>query len=457
MKVVDSTIKNTQNLRPTKLDLPLYTDLAMADLLDSMIPAAEAALSTSMELFKIYRDDGLGVTFESSDKVISILDFFNKFNSQIKWTIPQCSACQIPEVCCPHYDHLDFLDTRISWKQVVKEGFKVWQFTMSAYAKPTDAHAYLAPASCTAPHLNEEGVSVAKTVGARLRSIHSSDLDLLNSLNLYSGYLIARGYQEKSIKFHLSAMANRERFDMLSRQFKPKTKLKVPLVTDLHPAITCLSSMMSTSFSTASRSDPLLKILIPPSSLLVSYRKLPNLMRLLCSSDQNKFVGETPSKYVSGYTDTGCRCMVCRISAFGRYVSPPSMPGYKVAIPGQVSCKSGPAVVYHLVCRSGRPECRLAHYVGMASTTKANIKPMSSRWSNHKAHHKAGRNLCQMTEHLITFHKTEDAQDLISITILEECENPVVAKEKETMWSYNLFSFYPTGLNRREEVQFDDV
>ena len=139
----------------------------------------------------------------------------------------------------------------------------------------------MSPTSCRAPNLNEEGVSVAKTVGARLRSIHSSDSDLLNSLNLYSGYLIARGYQEKSVKFQLASMANRDRLGMLSGQFKPKPKLTVPLVTNLHPAITCLSSMMSTSFSSACRSDPLLNILLPTSSLLVSYRKLPNLNRFL--------------------------------------------------------------------------------------------------------------------------------------------------------------------------------
>ena len=83
-----------------------------------MIPATEAALSTSLDLFKIYCDDGLGVTFETPDKIIAILEFFNEFNSDIQWTIPQCSICQIPEVCCPHYNRLDFLDTRISWKQV---------------------------------------------------------------------------------------------------------------------------------------------------------------------------------------------------------------------------------------------------------------------------------------------------------------------------------------------------
>ena len=196
---------------------------------------------------------------------------------------------------------------------------------------------------------------MAKTVGARLRSIHSSDSDLLNSLNLYSGYLIARGYQKKSVKFQLASMANRDRLGMLSGQFKPKPKLTVPLVTNLHPAITCLSSMMSTSFSSACRSDPLLNILLPTSSLLVSYRKLPNLNQFLCSPDQNKFVSQTTPNDVSGYIDTGCRCMVRRISTFGKYVSPPSMPGYKVPLTGAVSCSSGPAVVYHLVCKSGRP------------------------------------------------------------------------------------------------------
>ena len=325
----------------------------------------------------------------------------------------------------------------------------------SAYSKPTDAHAYLSPSSCTAPHLNEEGISVAKTVGARLRAIHSSDQDLLHSLNHYSGYLIARGYQEKSIKFHLASMANRDRMGTLSGQFKPKPKFIVPMVTDLHPAITCLSTMISTSFSPVLQSDPILNIIIPPTSLVVAYRKLPNLMRYLCSPDQNKFMSQPPLNNVCGYLDTGCRCMVCKVSNFGRFVSSPSLPGFKLPIPGQVSCKSGPAVVYHLVCQSGRPECRRAHYVGMASTSKPNQNPMPYRWSNHKSHHKAAKNLCQMTNHLITCHKNENPQDFVTITMLEACRDKFEAKERETIWAYNLFAFHPTGLNIREEIQFN--
>ena len=101
---------------------------------------------------------------------------------------------------------------------------------------------------------------------------------------------------------------------MLTGQFKPKPKFTVPLVADLHPAITCLSTMVSTSFSKACKTDPLLNILIPSTSLMVAYRKLPNLMRILCSPDQNKFLSSPSDTQDVGSIDTGCRCMVCKVS-----------------------------------------------------------------------------------------------------------------------------------------------
>ena len=322
---------------------------------------------------------------------------------------------------------------------------------MAAYSKPTDVHAYLSPNSCTAPHLNQDGVSVAKTVGVRLRSLHSDDKDLLDSLNLYSGYLIARGYNEQSIKYHLASMANRDRIGLLKGQYKPSTNPVVPLVTDLHPAITCLSSFVPEIFAPVTKSDPLLQLLLPKSSLIVSYRKLPNLSRLLCYPDQNKFISGPSAQQQTGYVDSGCRCMVCKASKFGPFVQSPSLPGYKVKIPTTVSCSSGPSVVYYMVCKSGRPECARAHYVGMASEPPNKSKAMGARWSVHKYQHKNGIDQCRMTKHLITCHKGESAQDLISITILEACQTPDIARERETVWCYRLFSFYPCGLNIREE------
>ena len=117
----------------------------MADLLDSMLPAAEAALDLDMKWFRIFRDDGLGVLFAPPTVVPRLQRFFNNFCQDIQWTLPDCSGCSQPLVTCPHYNSVDFLDCRITWDLEV-DGH--W------HSKATDVHAYLSPASCSAPHLN---------------------------------------------------------------------------------------------------------------------------------------------------------------------------------------------------------------------------------------------------------------------------------------------------------------
>ena len=424
----------------------------MAELLSFMIPAAETALKLDLRWFRIYRDDGLTVIFAPPEVVPLLQEFFNNFSRDIQWTLPQCSTCSQPLVTCPHYTSLDFLDSRIFWS---KDQDGHWQFKMTESSKPTDVHAYLAPSSCSAPHLTSEGVSVAKTVGVRLRALHTNDSDLLNSLNRYCGYLLARGYQETSVKFHLSAMANRDRGGVLRGLYKQGARLTVPLVTDLHPAITMASSTLGDTLGAAVRRDSLLNALLPNNSLLVAYRRLPNLSRLLCGPDQNKFLNMPPRSSPTGHINTGCRCQVCKASTFGPFVSPPSLPGYKLQVCGPVTCSSGPALVYHLTCKSGRPQCSRAHYTGSASSSNQDAKPMCLRWSNHKSHHRKGKNLCQMTDHLLTWHQGEDPQQFVKITILEACPDLHTARERETVWSHRLFSFYPSGLNKREEIQID--
>ena len=244
-----------------------YTDITMADLLDKMVPACQETVSTNMDpFFKIYRDDGLGITFENPAVILKILEFFNNFESSIQWTIPSCLVCHQPQVLCPHYDHLEFLDCKITWKKVPKGGLSIWQFQVSSYSKPTDCHAYLSPSSCSSPHLTKLGISLAKTVGMRLRAIHTNDYDLLASLNEYSGYMVARGYEEDSIKFHLSAMANRSRTMVLKEEYRPPPQFSVPFVSTLHPATTVLSKLVKTSFSQASSLDNLLEFIIPKAS-----------------------------------------------------------------------------------------------------------------------------------------------------------------------------------------------
>ena len=310
-------------------------------------------LSVSLDpFFKVYRDDGLGLTFLDPSIIPQILAFFNKYNDAIQWTIPQCSTCSAPEVLCCHYQHLEFLDCKISWKQVRKGGIFVWQFSVQSFSKSTDCHAYLSPTSCSSPHLNSKGIALAKTVGTRLRSINTNDESLLIDLNYYAGYMVARGYDEESIKYHLSNMANRSRISLLKGDFYSERNTVIPLVTSLHPAITVLTKLTKQFFKEASETDSLLQFITPPSSLIVAYSRLPNLQLLLCKNDQNSLIHDVPPQRSLGYVRSSCNCDVCKASIFSPYVCPQSMPNYAVKIPSTTSCKSGPIVIYYLCCKS---------------------------------------------------------------------------------------------------------
>ena len=169
---------------------------------------------------------------------------------------PSCDICKIPEVICHHYNCLNFLDISITWKQVVKDEKFIWQFQTSNFSKPTDVHAYLHPSSCSSPHLNAKGIAVSKTVGTRLRTIHSNDQELLLDLNRFAGYLISRGYQEHSVRRHLSDMANRSRSMLLTGQYRKQDEFVLPLVTKLHPATTILTTVVKKAFEVAATADP---------------------------------------------------------------------------------------------------------------------------------------------------------------------------------------------------------
>ena len=141
---------------------------------------------------------------------------------------------------------------------------------------------------------------------------------------------MARGYNELSVKYHLANMANRSRLQVLKGEYKPAPKLVVPLVSSLHPATTILSQVVKSTFTSALSMDPVLEVVLPPSSFIVSYTRLPNLQLLLCPNDQNKLATTRPSDRAQGYANTaGCHCKVCQASLFSKWISPPSMPGFQ--------------------------------------------------------------------------------------------------------------------------------
>ena len=148
---------------------------------------------------------------------------------------------------------------------------------------------------------------------------------------------------------------------------------------------------------------------------------------------------------------TGCQCLLCKASTFGSFAVSPAMPGFRLSLPGNTCCKSGPGVIYHITCVSNKESCRLAHYVGRSWTNDPGRFPMRSRWSTHKSHFKTNFNGCKLTDHLLKFHRGEDPQTFLKIMVLQEAQTLEDTIDLEIQWTRRLFAYFPTGLNEREE------
>ena len=56
-----------------------------------------------------------------------------------------------------------------------------------------------------------------------------------------------------------------------------------------------------------------------------------------------------------------------------------------------------------------------------------------------------------MTDHLLKFHKGEDPQSFLKVTLLQQAETLHETLQLEVKWTRRLYAYIPTGLNEREE------
>ena len=123
-------------------------------------------------------------------------------------------------------------------------------------------------------------------------------------------------------------MANRSRLKVLNGEYRPSPKFAVPLVSSLHPATTILSQVVKSSFSAALSKDPVLEVILPPSSLIVAYTKLPNLQLLLCPNGQNKLAGQAlPTQQRKPWLADGLTIRVTSITTMSSVPSHPILYG----------------------------------------------------------------------------------------------------------------------------------
>ena len=114
---------------------------------------------------------------------------------------------------------------------------------------------------------------------------------------------------------------------------------------------------------------------------------------------------------------------------------------------GPLNCNSE-KVLYLLRCKI----CDDTPYVGKAKTK------FCLRFNNYKSKHwsfwKGKQNVPQKRFHSYYIQDCHRGIDDWEVTLFEQCETYKQLRERETFWQHKLKTFYPLGLNEKEEYLF---
>jgi hypothetical protein len=285
-------------------------------------------------------------------------------------------------------------------------------------------------------------------VAHRLRITNMLDTDLLDSMNVFSGYLVSSGFDKATVIRHFTDILAVSNKSLVYRNKVPDTSFKIALVTKLHPALPNINKMFDRFYNVIS-ACPISSIILPRQSLISTNRKLANLSSILAN---NPFaIPNTPTLPRGFFKTPGCSCKICKEAKFCSIIFSLTVPERGFSIPKPICCKSV-NVVYVIFCTCGRP------YVGKTGQPRP-------RWANHKAHIRNLHKTCNLASHCSTLHKdnmvgkgklftTEDVQQNLTFSLLEsigEDGNSEDLKALEETWRDRLQSWSPLGLNTRED------
>ena len=114
---------------------------------------------------------------------------------------------------------------------------------------------------------------------------------------------------------------------------------------------------------------------------------------------------------------------------------------------GPFNCNSE-KVLYLLRCEI----CDDPLYVGKAKT-KFRLR-FNNYKSKHRSFRKGKQNVPQKRFHSHYVQDCHKGIDDWEVTLFENCETHKQLKERETLWQHKLRTFYPLGLNEKEEYLF---
>ena len=443
------TIKQIDGCSLGPADSCDYSDIALDAFLQVLVPKVEEALGVDLLKFlRFFRDDGLFIFLGNGKIVLDMLEILNSEREELSFTTEYCPCGDVLGCCISCERAIPFLDCKISVYSVeTDEGFSISQLKTVTYSKPTDVHHYIEPTSCT-PNLHRKSLSIIKGVAHRLRVTNMLDDDLLSALNVFSGYLVASGYDKSTILKHFTDVLNISNRSLVFREKYVDPSFKIAFVTGMHPGLPNVQKLFDRFYPVIS-SCPFSSKVLPRDALISTSRKLPNLSSILAG---NPFKVSQPSSLLKGFQKVqNCKCKICKEGFFTSKVFPQVSKDRGYALPAPIDCRSS-NVVYLIICSCGQ------YYVGRTEHPRP-------RWANHKSHVRTSyTKSCNLASHCVAKHKHLLGEDKLYELgdvktafkfILLEALGPSGSidelKKKEAIWRTRLESWAPIGLNTRDD------
>ena len=190
----------------------------------------------------------------------------------------------------------NFLDVSVELKDGV--------LATTLYSKPTDAHLYLNKSSNHPQHVTK---NLPKGQLIRIRRICSELSEYTRNSNIMCNALIKRGYSERYLQSMVKEVSRINREDLLQDKPKEKKDPNLIFVSDWHPVLGNIPSILKRNFHIIENDSVLTKVF--PSKPLVAFRRPRTIRNHTVRNDIRK------KEEKSGSSKCG-KCKLCTVNEF---------------------------------------------------------------------------------------------------------------------------------------------
>ena len=244
-----------------------------------------------------------------------------KMKSKIKFDVNQST------------EKVNFLDVVVKLQRGV--------LVTSLYSKPTDAHMYLYTSSNHPKHVIK---NIPKGQFIRIRRICSDMNDYKINSNILSEFLMKRGYCRKELAKVINDVAEMKRDVLLIDEQKAEKDPQTIFVSEWHPCLSKLPSVLKKHFHLLESDQELAKIFPTPPS--VAFRRPKSLRNHLIRSQ----LSMSPKDEAGTCTFKCGRCKICKSLASSKEISNPKVENTTEKIMNYGTCSSR-NLIYAVRCK----------------------------------------------------------------------------------------------------------